>query len=337
MHKLGIHQSEWYGITIQSSILKTSPSSDARLETHRAATLLFSLFIKSNGDNNRTPKLSLEVPEANQICSRRCFRHQELVFQLPRHRAKHGRSDQLNLNNGKRGPLTRRVFDSHLMNFEVETTVDFQHDIFKGRAVHEMVETEASGYTIDAHSIKLKHCERLESCDAPWSHLDNMTSKEWGFSTNTCATSGSYHDQSAVVECYRSFHIYPLPLSSADNNNRGIIIRYRAKKNLPHVDAMPPDASYGLDIFPMLIGLSVSQSRVKYLSSPSMLITRPIPDRTMPYNVVTMVSQRFVSIVQEVHLCSFQVFTLFSFILGSMINMILRRWRLKQVSHPTVS
>eukprot|EP01033_Poteriospumella_lacustris_P014292 gene14292-10214_t len=69
---------------------------------------------------------------------------------------------------------------------------------------------------------------------------------------------------------------------------KGLVIRYRATKKFPHVDGMPPDGSYGLVLFPMQIKWTVLQSRVKYTSSASLLITRPIPDRTMPYNVLTM-------------------------------------------------
>lgn len=291
LHKLDIHRSDWCGISVQVSMSKSPPppSCQTLRETRRTATLLLNLFIKTHDDAATTaPTLNMDPPGSNQNCSGRCWRHQELVFRLPPHHAQYSSTDSLKLNDGKRVVAARHVFDSHLVDFEVETIVELQSFLLKGQVIQEIVETEASGYTIDFTSVKLKFCQQLESCHVPWSYVSNTTSLDWRFSTNSYATSSYDQNHPALSECHRSFHIYPRSISP-EEDIKGIVIRYRATKKFPHVDGMPPDGSYGLVLLPMLIKWTVLQSRVEYTSSASLLITRPIPDRTMPYNVLTMV------------------------------------------------
>lgn len=266
------------------------PSCQTLRETRRTASLLLNLFIKTHDADatSTTPTLSMDPPTSNQNCSGRCWRHQEPVFRLPPHHAQSSRADSLEINDDKRAAVARHVFDSHLVDFEVETSVELQQFLRKGQVIQEIVETEASGYTIDFTSVKLKFYQQLESCHVPWIFVGNTTSSDWSFSTTSCSTSSYDQHQPALSECHRSFRIYPRSISP-EEDIKGLVIRYRATKKFPHVDGMPPDGSYGLVLFPMQIKWTVLQSRVKYTSSASLLITRPIPDRTMPYNVLTMV------------------------------------------------
>lgn len=290
LRKLDIHRSDWYGISVQASVSKSpsSPSGQTLGETRMTATLLLNIFVKTHSEDTTTPSLSMDPPRSYQNCSNKCWRHQELLFRLPPRHAKIRKTDKLELNDDERAALARHVFDSHLVDFEVETTVDLQQYFRKGRVIQEIVETEASGYVIDFTSVKLKLCHELESIHVPWNYVSNTTSLDWSFSTNSCAESSFDQQQPVMSDCHRSFHIYPRSIS-LEESNKLLVIRYQAKKKFPHVDEMSPDGSYGLVLYPTLIKSTILQSRVEYTLSASVLIPRPIPDRTMPYNVLTMV------------------------------------------------
>eukprot|EP00956_Cyclotella_meneghiniana_P020279 scaffold35501_cov23-Cyclotella_meneghiniana.AAC.1 len=76
----------------------------------------------------------------------------------------------------------------------------------------------------------------------------------------------------------------------------------------------PADANRGVDVFPsrasftpINIGLSSQQQPTVTLYSPSLLIMPPVPDMSMPFNVISLSC------------------TLWAFVLGSMINILVRR------------
>lgn len=121
-------------------------------------------------------------------------------------------------------------------------------------------------------------------------HVADLPSFQWSRSCSA-QTSASFH-------CGRvlSFDLW-LPA------NETVELRFQAKKRIANIFFIPPDASRGLEIPPLFLATSDGQT----LYSSPLLLSAPIPDLSMPYTVYTLIS------------------TLFAFLLGSIINIYVRR------------
>ena len=79
-----------------------------------------------------------------------------------------------------------------------------------------------------------------------------------------------------------------------------------------HFEDFPPNPSRGLDVPPAVIGLrplSAQAPPTARLTTEGLLVDAPLPDFSMPFNVIT--------------LCS----TLLAFFFGSMLNVVVRKGR----------
>eukprot|EP01040_Poterioochromonas_malhamensis_P018504 gene18504-21624_t len=80
-----------------------------------------------------------------------------------------------------------------------------------------------------------------------------------------------------------SFQIYP---------GESVEFSWKGKKNLLTMQHYPPDTSYGFHVLPAIIrykSLEKDLFETEYLTE-SVVLNRPIPDLSMPYNVITLVS-----------------------------------------------
>jgi hypothetical protein len=70
--------------------------------------------------------------------------------------------------------------------------------------------------------------------------------------------------------------------------------QFQARKNVLTMQYYPPDASRGITLLPALIKFRSLQNTIEVeevtLVSKSFLLIRPIPDLSMPYNVIALVS-----------------------------------------------
>ena len=94
---------------------------------------------------------------------------------------------------------------------------------------------------------------------------------------------------------------------------QSLTVTCRARKRHMHRDAMPPGASRGLEVPPPRVQWTCPSHNATY-AGPFSLVTVPIPDATMPYNVITIV-------------CS-----LAAFMIGSIMKTLMRR-RLAKHGH----
>lgn len=79
-----------------------------------------------------------------------------------------------------------------------------------------------------------------------------------------------------------SFQIYP---------GESVEFSWKGKKNLLTMQHYPPDTSYGFHVLPAIIrykSLEKDLFETEYLTE-SVVLNRPIPDLSMPYNVITLV------------------------------------------------
>lgn len=96
------------------------------------------------------------------------------------------------------------------------------------------------------------------------------------------------------------------------------VLSVRANKALLHFQSYPPDASRGFDIPPVIFQYRAicpdGQSLAAHAFGDGILTVLPIPDASMPFNVITLVS------------------TMMAFVIGSMINAMVRRARKKNTT-----
>ena len=94
----------------------------------------------------------------------------------------------------------------------------------------------------------------------------------------TAATSGSSSSSNSALFPTLSWHAHLVPGGS-------VALSCRSRKRHLHRDAFPPGASRGLEVPPPRVVWSNGHVQ----GGPFALVTVPIPDATMPYNVITIV------------------------------------------------
>lgn len=174
--------------------------------------------------------------------------------------------------------------------------------------VHEGVSLiEAPALTFPAYSSssvlgKIIYTDCSATDWLPWSNMPDMFA-ELSLSSVVVPVS--------AVACPVSFSLHLTNLSCTDT----LSFSYKVQKNFLVASQFPPDASFGSIYPPTAASVSVSAhghvssdsssssggmrgigGTDHWVVSNSLVFTRPIPDQTMPYNVITMVI-RLISLV----------------------------------------
>lgn len=202
--------------------------------------------------------------------------------------------------------IKRTLTDSRALLFKVTTTLQPSAHPYcqqpQGENENEVnitvVETITDHFEILLHTLQhyQVNCDRSTT---NWTSIVSLPSFQ--YTTPSCY---SYPTQDRNKPCYRTMSFTLTNISCACS----FTYTWQGQRNFVTAEMLPPDASYGTHLLPVTVKFG-TDSQWQY--SRSFLLTYPIPDRTMPYNVFTMVG------------------TLFAFLIGSLLNILVRRRKLK--------
>eukprot|EP01040_Poterioochromonas_malhamensis_P006779 gene6779-7305_t len=169
-------------------------------------------------------------------------------------------------------------FANQPFNLSLLEAIPVQYTMFRQSLL--VVRTKENQECASAMSISIN--ATLESCDT-----ENQVSFH---------SSSKLYDSSVQVR----FQIYP---------GESVELSWTGKKNLLTMQHYPPDTSYGFHVLPAIIRYKNFEKdlfETEYLTE-SVVLNRPIPDLSMPYNVITLVS------------------AVMAFLIGSILNAWIRK------------
>jgi hypothetical protein len=143
-------------------------------------------------------------------------------------------------------------------------------------------------------------------------HITEPLAEFYDFRWSSCRVTNTYDlDVNLIDLDWMQWHLVPAPVhgSTFGTSEMELIIpsrsttevRCQLRKRYLHWESFPPDASRGMAAPPPLVAFSVNNTdidnqqilpRLTYFeqSASFVLVSLPIPDATMPYNVLTLVS-----------------------------------------------
>jgi hypothetical protein len=205
--------------------------------------------------------------------------------------------------------LQRQLMDSRQLDFEVLTQIE----VPCGTRNVQFQEPFSFGYSISLQSYRYSVFQHHTGDAVDWKLAANgsvATLSDFLVVDQHCQR---FDDRASVNQpaCMSSFSfsfnefLSLCPLLGSSHNHRNsshseallFAVQFSARKEFPKLTVIPPDASHGQHV-----GAALVHVDGQMFATPSLLMNRPIPDISMPYNVITIVS------------------TLFAFILGSLIN-----------------
>lgn len=282
LSKIGIHASDWYGMHIRARIrpITTTSLTSSKRTTFRAEISLVLFLTESNSSNPN------QIIENYSFRSNKFYHHQVIISNplfIDGTIVGHNMATTL---------FSRQVYGSQSLPFQVHTSINLKLLPISG-TLQELVESIPLYYSIDLPSFEY-YCG---PDSLGWRHVSELGNIS--FLDDSCQFYHSNETRSQNQARKMSYSIHKKCLRTisiqVDDNlarckNSLLHLRFIGRKSFIVTELLPPDASYGGVIPPMLLGVQLANdSALQWLSSPSLLISYPIPDRTMPYNVLTMV------------------------------------------------